>query len=58
MIKKYVVKNFKSQCYYCGEPYGWSNETYLAYVFSSVEEAEKFIEQEDGEFQIERVYHI
>jgi len=29
MEKKYVVKDFEAQTYYCGESYGWSKEAYL-----------------------------
>lgn len=58
MEKKYVVKDFETQTYYCGENYGWSEEAYLADYFDTVEDAKRFIEREDGKFQIELVYVV
>jgi hypothetical protein len=58
MEKKYVVKDFEAQTYYCGEAYGWSKEAYLADYFDSVEDAQRFIDRENGKFQIELVYVI
>ena len=58
MEKKYVVKDFEAQAYYCGESYGWSKEAYLAEYFDTIEDAERFLYQEDGKFQIELVYVI
>jgi hypothetical protein len=59
MEKKYVVKNFETQTYYCGEVYGWrSLEAYLADYFDTVEDAERFIDKENGKFQIELVYVV
>lgn len=58
MEKKYVVKDFKAQTYYCGEAYGWSKEAYLADYFDTVEDAERFINRENGKFQIELVYVV
>jgi hypothetical protein len=58
MEKKYVVKDFEAQTYYCGEAYGWSKEAYLADYFDSVEDAERFIDRENGKFQIELVYVV
>ncbi|MDY0388375.1 MAG: hypothetical protein RBT65_14895 [Methanolobus sp.] len=58
MEKKYVVKDFEAQTYYCGEDYGWSKEAYLADYFDTVEDAERFIERENGKFQIELVYVV
>lgn len=58
MEKKFVVKDFEAQTYYCSEPYGWSNETYLAEYFDTFEDAENFIKCEDGKFQIETVYVV
>ena len=58
MEKKYVVKDFYAQSYYCGEVYGWSKEAYLADYFDSVEDAERFIGREYGKFQIELVYVV
>ena len=55
MEKKYVVKDFEAQTYYC---YGWSKEAYLADYFDTVEDAERFIERENGKFQIELVYVV
>ena len=58
MEKKYVVKDFEAQKYYCGELYGWSKEAYLAEYFKTFEDAEYFIECENGKFQIEVVYVV
>ena len=58
MEKKYVVKDFEAQTYYCGEAYGWSKEAYLADYFDTVEDAERFIDRENGKFQIELVYVV
>ena len=58
MKKKYVVKCFEAQTYYCGENYGWSKDAFLAEYFYSIEDAENFIEREKGEFQIEVVYFV
>ena len=58
MEKKYVVKDFEAQTYYCGEAYGWSKEAYLSDYFDTVEDAERFIDQENGKFQIELVYVV
>jgi hypothetical protein len=58
MEKKYVVKDFEAQTYYCGEAYGWSKEAYFADYFDSVEDAERFIDRENGKFQIELVYVV
>lgn len=57
MRKKYVVKDFQSQSYYCGEQLGWSNDQpYLADFFKSVDDAEDFITTQTGKFTIETVY--
>lgn len=58
MLKKYVVKDFEAQTYYCGENYGWrkGEEAVYADYFDTVEDAERFIDREDGKFQIEVVY--
>jgi hypothetical protein len=58
MEKKYVVKDFEAQAYYCGEADGWSKEAYLADYFDSVEDAKRFIDLENGKFQIELVYVV
>jgi hypothetical protein len=58
MEKKYVVKDFETQAYYCGEAYGWTKEPYLVYYFDSVEDAKSFINRENGKFQIEFVYAV
>lgn len=58
MKNKYVVKDFEAQSYYCGEAYGWSKEAYLANYFDEIEDAKRFIDQQDGKFQIELVYVI
>jgi hypothetical protein len=58
MEKKYVVKDFESQKYYCGDPYGWREESYLAEYFNTYEDAENFIKNEGGIFQIELVYAV
>jgi len=58
MEKKYVVKDFESQTYYCGEPYGWRKETFLADYFDTIEDAERFIDRENGKFVVELVYVV
>jgi len=58
MEKKFVIKDFVTLSYYCGEPYGWSRETYLVEYFDTFEDAENFINREDGKFQIEVVYVV
>jgi hypothetical protein len=58
MEKKYVVKDFKEQTYYCGELYGFRKESYLADYFDSIEDVERFISRENGNFQIEVVYFV
>ena len=58
MEKKYVVKDFEAQKYYCGESYGWSKKAYLADYFDTAEDAEDFIKNEDGKFQIKVVYVV
>ena len=55
--EKYVVKDFESNAYYCGEVHGWSkDEPYLADYFDSKDDAERFINRENGKFQIIPVY--
>lgn len=56
MEKKYVVKCFETQAYYCGENYGWRKKAY--HYFHSIEDAENFIKRENGKFQIEVVYIV
>lgn len=56
MEKRYIVKSFIEQTYYCGELHGWENILLLADSFDTVEDAENFIKREDGMFQIETVY--
>ena len=58
MQKKYVVKNFVSQEYYCGSILGWINGKGMSELFDSIEDADNFIERENGMFQIEVVYCI
>jgi hypothetical protein len=58
MEKKYVIKCFTEQTYYCGEDYGWSIEARFADYFDTFEHAENFIKREDGQFQIEIVYVV
>lgn len=58
MEKKFVVKDFEAQTYYCGETYGWSKEAYLADYYETFEDAENFIKRENGKFQIEAVYVV
>ena len=58
MEKKYVVKDFETQKYYCGKLYGWSKEARFAGYFETAEDAERFIDQENGKFQIEVVYVV
>lgn len=58
MEKKYIVKDFEAQTYYCGEVYGWSKEAYLVNYFDTVGDAKRFIEREIGMFQIELVYVV
>jgi hypothetical protein len=56
MEKKYVVKDFESQTFYCGKYLGWSEEADNADFFDTIEDAEVFIKYESGKFQIEAVY--
>ncbi len=58
MEKKFVVKDFEAQTYYCGETYGWSKEAYLADYYDTFEDAKNFIKRENGKFQIEAVYVV
>ena len=58
MEKKYVVKDFQAQTYYCGGNYDWGKETYLVDYFDTIEDAENFINREGGKFQIEVVYVV
>ena len=58
MEKKYVVKDFEAQTYYCGDAYGWSKESYLAQYFYSIDDAVMIIERENGKFQIQLIYVI
>ena len=65
MEKKYVVKNFVTQTIYCGIHLGWricdgeyKTDVGMAHFFDSIEDAENFIERENGMFQIEKIYII
>ena len=58
MEKKFVIKDFEAQTYYCGETYVWSKEAYLADYYDTFEDAENFIRRENGKFQIEVVYVV
>lgn len=58
MEKKYIVKNFDSQEYYCGKIHGWAKQHYLVEYFDSIKDAKKFISGEKGRFQIELIYII
>jgi hypothetical protein len=58
MEKKFVVKDFEAQTYYCGQPYGWSKVAYLVEYFETFEDAENFIKRENGKFQIEVLYLV
>jgi hypothetical protein len=58
MEKKYVVKDFADQLYYQGESYGWGKEPFLSDYFDTIEDAERFIQRQDGKFQIETVYVV
>lgn len=58
MKKNFVVKNFETQKYYCGELYGWSAEIFIVEYFDTFEDAENFIKRESGKFQIESVYVV
>jgi hypothetical protein len=58
MEKKFVVKDFESQKYYCGELMGWSEISYLSDYFDDIESAINFINSEQGKFQIEEVYIV
>lgn len=56
MGNKYVVKDFEAQTYYAGEWGGeqrWEKEAYQAEYFDSIEDAERFIDRENGNFKIE-----
>ena len=58
MEKKYIVKDFEAQTYYCGESYGYSKEAYLSDYFDTIEDCENYIKRENGKFQIEVVYVV
>jgi hypothetical protein len=58
MKKKYLIKCFTEQTYYCGENIGWSENAYLADYFDTIEDAKNFIKREHGKFQIEVVYVV
>ena len=58
MEKKYIVKDFEEQTYYCGEDFGWSKESYLVETFNTLEDAENFIKKQNGKFQTEVLYFI
>jgi hypothetical protein len=58
MTKKYIIKNIETQNYYCGDYDGncWQENIYYADYFETIEDAENFIKQESGKFQIETIY--
>jgi hypothetical protein len=65
MEKKYAVKYFTSETYYCGIHLGWimydgeyKTDVGMVHFFDSIEDAENFIETENGTFQIEKIYII
>ncbi len=61
MEKKYIIKDFEAQTYFCGMWSGkttWEKESYLSEYFSSLDDAERFINRENGKFQIETVYIV
>jgi hypothetical protein len=61
MEKRYVVKDFETQTYYCGKYLGeiWSENSHLVEYFKTFEDAEEFIKLEKcGKFQIEVVYFV
>lgn len=58
MIKQYIIKDFETQRYYCGEPFGWLNETNFVEYYNTLEDAENYINNKCscGRYQIEIVY--
>ena len=56
MEKQYVVKNFLTNQYWSFDS-KWGNQ-FEAREFNSVEEAEDFIKQLDGQFVIETIYIV
>lgn len=55
MEKKYVVKDFLTNEYYCGINV-WDKDPYISEFFDDIEEAEKFISFKEGFFLIETIY--
>lgn len=58
MEKKYVVKEFKTQKYWAGKDYGYTDKIYYAEYFDDIEQAENHIKRENGGFQIDVVYVV
>ena len=58
MEKKYIIKDFSTKHYYCGDSLGWTLNEFLADHFDTIKDAENFIKKEDGFFQIEKIYII
>lgn len=58
MEKKYVVKDFATGKYWCGEFYKFDVEPYMVERFNSIGEAERFIERQNGTFIIETIYVV
>jgi hypothetical protein len=61
MQKKFVVKNFNTKKYFSGYAFWkyhlWEEDPKFAHLYDSIEYAETFIENEEGErLQIEIVY--
>lgn len=56
MEKKYIVKEFGTNKYYCGEDYGWREETFLAEMFDSRKKIEALIIKEEGTYEIIKLY--
>jgi hypothetical protein len=57
MEKKYVVRDFGTQVYWCGEQLWWSDEhPHLVHLFNSMDEAESFVSKQSGMSVIETVY--
>jgi len=49
MKTKFVVKDFKTQLYYCGPHLGWTDESmHLVEYFDTREDAVRFISTDDG----------
>lgn len=58
MENKYIVKDFKTQLYYCGKDYGWCNESWASEYFNTFEDAKLFVLSQEGKFVIEMIFIV